>query len=261
MFWDYAKQKHQGGQGQQKKAVQMLQSRKINSVKSIVDGGFVYVKAVTNVSYKTTKKSAVVQFDSAKPIRGNCNCAVGLSGLCCHVLALLLYLKHFHAHNEKLLALTCTQQLQKWHKHTSSGSIPMVPLTQMKARSANVKLVKGSKELVLQAADPISNPYLKRNVPQILKDLEEKLKKEKNVEQHVYSVLNESAVGRASSVGLLLNHRHHLKAALATSDHNYDSNMPKFDPKVIDIDPSKIKRTGCSIKNASTSKAYHFSAS
>ena len=62
-------------------------------------------------------------------------CTIGSSGICCHVLALLLFLQHFAENGEKLLELTVTQQLQTWHKKRRKGSIPMVPLAQIKIKS------------------------------------------------------------------------------------------------------------------------------
>ena len=73
-------------------------------------------------SYGTQIRPAVVLFPDSIPQTVHCSCPVGLSGLCCHVLAVLLYLKHYSDTKEKLLELTCTHQLQKWHR-----SIPMVP--------------------------------------------------------------------------------------------------------------------------------------
>ena len=61
-----------------------------------------------------------------------CSCAVGLSGICCHVLALLLFLKHYHETGERILALTSTEQLQKWRRCSHKSSIPVVLLTELK---------------------------------------------------------------------------------------------------------------------------------
>ena len=40
---------------------------------------------------------------------------------------------------EKILELTCTQQLQKWHRRSMKGSIPMVPLNEIKRKSASMR--------------------------------------------------------------------------------------------------------------------------
>ena len=41
-----------------------------------------------------------------------------------------------HDTGEKIIELTCTQQLQKWQRRTKKGSIPMIPLKDIKVRSA-----------------------------------------------------------------------------------------------------------------------------
>ena len=70
-------------------------------------------------------------------IKATCRCPVGLSGVCCHILALLLYLKHYTDTEEKILELTCTQQLQKWHRRSKKGSIPMASLNEIKPKLIN----------------------------------------------------------------------------------------------------------------------------
>ena len=89
-------------------------------------------------------RPAVILFQNGLPKKSHCVCPVGASGLCCHTLALLLYLKHFSETGEKILELTCTQQLQQWHRKAGKGSIPMVPLKEIKLKSAKakVKMVK-----------------------------------------------------------------------------------------------------------------------
>ena len=132
-FMSYAAQKKEGSQGQQEKAFRMLQSRKICTVKvlSDEDQSQIFVKAMIKKSYGHVSRPAVIIFKDGCPVQAHCNCPVGPSGLCCHVLALLLFLKHFHESGEKILELTCTQQLQTWHKRTGRGSIPMVPLKEI----------------------------------------------------------------------------------------------------------------------------------
>ena len=64
-------------------------------------------------SYGTTVRPVVTYFQGNMPRKATCSCPVGLSGVCCHILALLLYLKHYSDTKEKVLELTCTEQLQK----------------------------------------------------------------------------------------------------------------------------------------------------
>ena len=114
IFTKYCSMKHQGNQGQQEKAFRMLHSRKIVSVKTLdLDEKMKYVKAMIKKSYGTEIRPAVILFKESMPYKAHCSCPVGLSGLCCHVLSLLLFLKHYKENKEKLLQLTCTEQLQK----------------------------------------------------------------------------------------------------------------------------------------------------
>ena len=63
--------------------------------------------------YGTTVRPAVIYFQDNVPYKATCRCPIGLSGVCCHILTLLLDLKHYTDTKEKILELTCTQQLQK----------------------------------------------------------------------------------------------------------------------------------------------------
>ena len=54
-------------------------------------------------------------------------------------------------------------------------------------------------------ADP-QNAYFKREVPNIILSLKEKLQKEKPIEPHIHSVLMNSKTGKMSSIGLQLNY-------------------------------------------------------
>ena len=220
----------------------MLQSRKIKTVKVIADienPSIIYVKASVKKSYGVQSRPAVVQFLEGLPQKGHCNCPVGASGLCCHTLALLLYLKHFKETGEKILELTCTEQIQKWHRRTGKGSIPMMPLKRIKPKSAKRK---DKKKLSISVADPYSS-YFKRNVTKIIDDLNKKLDNEKPVTEHVYSVLSASAVGRKSSVGEHLCHKFTLNQL---GDHQYISKS-EFEEHVLGISSEKQKQIDCYI--------------
>ena len=80
-------------------------------MKSLQEHQYIYVKAMVKKSYGTEVRPVVILFEESLPLKAHYRCPFGLSGLCCHVLALLLFLKHFHDTAEKLLELTCTQQL------------------------------------------------------------------------------------------------------------------------------------------------------
>ena len=132
-------------------------------------------------------RPAVILFFNKIPTNAHCNCPVGSCGLCCHVIALLLNLKHYKDTKEKILRLNCTEQLQKWHKRTSKGSIPMMALAKLKLRSAKMKKN-------ISPADP-ENLYKKRNITKMIGQIQEKLKDFIPVAEHVYSVLSKSEVG------------------------------------------------------------------
>ena len=101
-----------------------------------------------------------VMFENGIPTKAHCSCPVGLSGNCCHVLALVLFLKHYHETGEKIQALTCTEQPQKWHRSSHKSSIPMIPLRELKEKSAVRVENKGG---TIQVADP-QNSTMKRDV-------------------------------------------------------------------------------------------------
>ena len=100
-FNKYCLFKDQGNRGQQEKAIRMLQSRKIVTVKTIHEQSGIFVRAMIKKSYGLTIRPAVVLFQNSFPRKATCSCPVGLSGLCCHILALLLFLKPYVDANEK----------------------------------------------------------------------------------------------------------------------------------------------------------------
>ena len=170
-------------------------------------------------SYGNVARQAVVYFEGRRPTKAFCACLVGTSGLCCHVLALLLFLKHYAETNEKVMELTCTQQLQQWHKRTNKGSIPMIPLMDIKIKSAKLQKGKSSSDALL--TDP-SITYFKRDVRSTMARLSELIDQEKKQpEAHFYSVLMESDIGRKSSLGHSLHYKYSLGAANALADHDY----------------------------------------
>ena len=112
----------------------------------------------------------------------------------------------------------------------------MVPLKQLKPKSAGMKIKQNKVDIC--PADP-QNSYFKRDVPNIILNLKEKLKKEKPVEPHIHSVLINSKIGKMSSVGLQLNYKFTLCTAEALADHDYCTNK-LFDRDTINISPEKF---------------------
>ena len=88
-----------------------MQNRKIVTVKAIHEQSGTFVRAMIKQSYGTTIRPDVVFEITSLKKKRVVSCPVGLSGLCCHILALLLCLEHYTNISEKILELTCTEQL------------------------------------------------------------------------------------------------------------------------------------------------------
>ena len=209
MFTQYVSKKQEGSAGQQKKALQMFTRRKIVNVKTLADGQDVYVKAMKEKSYGSMQRPTVIMFEIGIPSKAHCSCPVGQDGICCHVLALLLFLKHYHETGERILALTSTEQLQKWHRCSHKSSIPMVPLRELKAKSAVRAERQGGG---IQAADP-QNSTMKRNVEKMSEEMKREITKIegtfKPFEHHVYTVLENSIIGPTTSLYQYLENRYY----------------------------------------------------
>ena len=100
----------------------MFQSRRMKHIKAIQGEGLsTYVKASVLKSFSSyVTHTVTVLFAGNKPNKAFCECPVGACGLCCHAVLVLLQLKYFTEHNNFLLALTCTQKLQKLHCPSTS---------------------------------------------------------------------------------------------------------------------------------------------
>ena len=209
-FKVYASHKKEGSLGQQEKAYRMIHSLKIVSIKILQNEDNTFIKAIIKKSYGQQSRPAVVLFEGGNIKSAHCNCPIGASGLCCHVLALLLFLNHYHLTNEKLLELTCTQQLQKWHRRTKKGSIPMIPIKDINVESAKIKKKHIQKK----------KSFVRRNVSEMISELNKKLDKEVCVNEHFHSVLSKSEIGKKSSVGQLLSYKNTINLI---GDHDYCS--------------------------------------
>ena len=93
MILAYTSQKKRSKSGPTRKGFMMLQIRKSLSIKALAreDNKQTNVKAVIKKSYGTLTRPATILFDDQVPGKAHCICPVGTSGLCCHVLALLLF--------------------------------------------------------------------------------------------------------------------------------------------------------------------------
>lgn len=120
-----------------------MTSRKVVSLKSFSQPGRIsFGKEQIKKLFGDQIRPATI-FRNPIPFKAYCYCWVGVSGLCCHTPALLLFPKHYAETKKKFLALSCTMQLQKWHRGSKKGSLPMMPLHEIK-----VKLVHFIKSLV-----------------------------------------------------------------------------------------------------------------
>ena len=231
MFTEYCSFKREGNIGQQAKAVRMLESRKIVSVKTLSEENELYVRALVNPSYGATPRPAVLLFINGKPAKSYCECPVGPSGICCHVLAVLLFLKNYWETGEALLQLTCTQQLQKWHRRCKKGSIPMLPLAQIKVKAAKIRKAKSRKQLIV-AADPDKSSF-SRDVPTLLKNTSKLIDQTGlSVMDHFHSVLSQSKIGHQSSFG---EHINYIYSRESLNNHDYTTNLifvPRCNPNL-----------------------------
>ena len=140
---------------------------KLASVKCFIDAslskcftnkGNIFIKAMIKKSYGNYSRLVLIKFEQNVPRKGHCNCPVGVSGLCCHVLALLVLLKRCHETGEKILELTSIEQIQKLQKRSNKGSIPMIPLKDIKIQLANLK--KGDNMLLSAAKTQSQMPTI-----------------------------------------------------------------------------------------------------
>ena len=189
----------------------MFTSRKIVNVKTLVNEQVVYAKAMIKTSYGSMQRPTVIMFENGIPTKAHCSCPVGLSGICCHVLALLLFLKLYQETGEKIQALTCTEQLQKWHRSSHKSSIPMIPLREVKT-AVRVENRGGS----IQAADP-QDSTMKRDVEKMRHEMKSGMMK---IEHHVYTVLKNSTIGPTTSLFQHLEYRYSLRRAQASVDRD-----------------------------------------
>ena len=117
----------------------MLQSCKIASDKTLTSENAIYVKGMIKKSYGDDLRPAFLLFDGFNPEKGHCSTPVGASGLCCHILAHLLFLTNTIMMQTKRFRLYLAQNSYKSTTLKKKVSILMVPLTKIKPNSAKMK--------------------------------------------------------------------------------------------------------------------------
>ena len=205
-------------------------SKKVFYVKALEQDNVTFIKGMVKKSFGQISRPAILKFVHGIPSKGHCTCPVGLSGICCHILCALHFLIHLTETGEKVVALTATQQLQRWHKkgQQGKGSIPMLPVRQLvKVPSARLIKVKNSKKLTdaFKTGTPdLEKPGLKRNVEGQMVKYDKKFKAigYSNIEKHFNNILQLDDIGRKSSPGMHLKYKYAdtSRQALAL-DHDY----------------------------------------
>ncbi|XP_044165655.1 uncharacterized protein LOC122949663 [Acropora millepora] len=214
----------------------MFNSRKVKTVKVIREGEDIFVKAhifksFTPATNNGITRPAVVLFRNGAPMKGHCQCSVGLSGLCCHVICLLIFLEHYTSHRVKFIALTCTQKIQKWHRKgvTKQTELCHVPLSSLRnVRSSRKTLgsscakrkVNFSNDQALTDELVEKSDWSKRDVNEMVSRLKTGIQETGvNVESHIYDQLKTFDVKSGLFQQLHYNYNYRLKDAL--QDHNY----------------------------------------
>ena len=243
---DYTRFKRQGRKGQYCKAQRIFYSRKIKTVKIHKDGEVTFVKAIVIKSFgQETTRPAVLIFKDNNPVKGHCEYPIGKCGICCHTIALMLFLEYFSKHKVCLFALTCTQKMQTWHKKGRKSSMAtrtsLIPLKAYRNASSTRKplkmkttIEKSCETLTTTATDNdlLKSAWLKRDVgdmsSQIMKDLDNR-----TVQQLFYKTLRKFS-GIKSGLSMQLHYNNSYNARIVFNDHDYCKNAEElYDHEVL----------------------------
>ena len=230
---------------QGRKAKRMLFSRKIKTVKVIKvedNSTSVFVKALVVKSFRQeVTRPATILFENNVPIKGYCTCAIGKCGICCHIIALLMYLNHLDEHKVKLLTLTGPQKMQTWHKKgnlsprkaTSTSHIPLKNFRNMRSsrRSLGGKRKTKKKDVNVPAnGDDLKSDWLKRDVNQVENDIKNGIDGQ-NLHSHFFKTLTKFSIVSGLSMQLRYNNAFKLRAVL--EDHSYCMKSEACDQAVL----------------------------
>ena len=244
----YQKLKRQGSEGQYRKALRMFNSRRVKSVKVFEYESKLFIKANIYRSFSNGKtRVAVILFRNSKPSQGYCECAVGISGMCCHVICILLYLEHFTETGTKFLSLTCTQKLQKWHRKGTIKSAQTrlchIPLhhfrnlrsSRKKHDDTRTKKKVNKNHQIMNESNMEVSDWMKRDINHMVSKIEIGINGSQiNVENHIYTTLQK--YGLKSGLYGQLNYNYHYRVRQALQDHDYT-------PGLVDEEPLKPRFT------------------
>lgn len=237
MIDQFQKFKREESKGQYRKALRMLNSRRIKTVKAFEVQENRYVKANIYKSFTSATNSGVtrpvvVLFKNGKPVKGHCDCAIGLSGICCHVICLLLYLEHYTKYRQ-FKALKCTQKIQRWHKkgktpinHSEMCRLPLSHMWNIRSSHKRIGNLRKKKKIASKKVTNIEDAieksdWMKRDVDQMVPKIQEGiLETNINVENHVYECLKKHKLLQ-SGLFLHLNYNNHYRRKQALQDHDY----------------------------------------
>ena len=235
---EYQKAKYAGGKGQYRKAYRLFSSRRIMSVKATEaseHSGVIYVKASILKSYTgSVSRPATILFANNTPVKAYCGCAVGKSGLCCHVIALLIELNYYRDNKKLYLNMSCTEKLQKWHKKGTSVTkrtatqIKLKYLRNLRGARRDIKKVRATKK-VLKPSDGTSDfsDWYERDVLEMEGKVKAKLDTIKpSVESHFFSVLSQHK--NKSGLFLHLRYKAEFEKKQAGNEYNKDVLKPRF---------------------------------
>ena len=167
----------------------------------------------------------------------HCTCAIEKCGICCHIIALLMYLNHFNEHKVKLLSLTGTQKMQTWHKKgilsprkaTSMSPIPLKNFRNMwsSRRSLGGKRKTKKKDVnVTTNGDDLKSDWLKRDVNEVEHVIKNGVDSQ-NLHNHFFKTLTKFSIVSGLSMQLWYNNAFKLRAVLA--HHSYYMKSETYD--------------------------------